>query len=144
MREESVLQSIDILTPDCKVMYIGTHGKGLYRSRTYTQFTCETSELDDFGNNLGIEEETQEAIAISAYPNPMNQTGTLKIVSDKMAYAKMAIYNMEGKLMSTQDLGKLQHGENTINLDVSQFAAGNYIAIVATEEGRVSTKIAVQ
>ena len=144
VREESVLQSIDILTPDCKVLYIGTHGKGLYRSRTYTQFTCETTELDDFGNALGLEDTAEEAIAITAYPNPMSQTGTLKITSNENAYAKMAIYNMEGKLMSTQDLGILQNGDNTISLDVSQFAAGNYIAIVATEDGRISTKIAVQ
>ncbi|MGB1207018.1 MAG: T9SS type A sorting domain-containing protein [Chitinophagales bacterium] len=144
VREESVSQSIDFLTPDCKILYIGTHGKGLYRSRTYTQFTCETPELDDFGNALGIEEEANQTIAISAYPNPMNQTGTLKITSKKAVVAKMSIYNMEGKLMTSQDLGKLENGTNTISLDVSQFAAGNYIAIVATENGRISTKIAVQ
>ncbi|MBK8445114.1 MAG: hypothetical protein IPL35_17675 [Sphingobacteriales bacterium] len=59
----------------CKVIYIGTHGRGMYRSTSLANPFCTQAagscvfDLPSFNPTTGIEEDTQSVAAIQLFPN---------------------------------------------------------------------------
>lgn len=131
----------------CYVLYIGTHGSGMWRSTTNTFFTCDTA-LPCFGctatnvnDNLPV---NNQPTGIKIYPNPLSDNGMVEINLRKPTTAMVSIYNIGGKLVRNYDLGQQDAGSQRINVNVEDLMAGTYILTLDTNEGRESSKFIVQ
>ncbi len=72
---------------------------------------------------------------LSAYPNPFNPTTTLKVEMAQTGMADLAVYNLNGQLVSKVHCGMLEAGSHSLNFNASALPSGLYLARLATDEG---------
>jgi hypothetical protein len=105
-------------------IYAGTHGMGIWESTSLT---------------AGIKRDnTSTKPAINAYPNPANNSLTLK--TEIVGAYTLNVYSITGQLITTQK------GTNNgvIKLDTDTFNNGNYFVEVFGNNTKAVTKIIVQ
>jgi len=89
----------------------------------------------------GIEENAANGIRLgNIFPNPMTEVAGLYISLDKPSEVSVEIYDIAGKLVSTQAQGRLMAGESKINVNASALQAGSYIYRVIAENGASSAR----
>ncbi len=71
---------------------------------------------------------------ISAYPNPINTQSTIKYSVDEQAQIRLAIYDIQGKLVNTVLDKKHEPGVYTVNVNTGNLAKGTYM-VVASKDG---------
>lgn len=134
----------------CNVLYIGTHGKGFFRSTTLTfpPPNCDTS-LPGWGNAVGTGQADQSGkLNVKIAPNPVSKTGTIMVELPanytKTANLSVKIFNLMGQQVS-DILFSSGNGEvQAIPLDVTKLSAGTYLAVVEMENNRISSRFVVQ
>src|SRR5690606_2328965 len=81
----------------CKVLYIGTHGRGMWRSTTLTASGCNTvpglnvTGIDKNEMDLGIAN-------LNVFPNPVNAQAKISLTLDKGSDVTFRIFDMMGVL----------------------------------------------
>ncbi|MDK9699855.1 MAG: T9SS type A sorting domain-containing protein [bacterium] len=75
---------------------------------------------------------------VEAYPNPFNSMATIKVQLREAGSAKVAVYNLEGKLVTELYSGALGISPKLISWDASRMATGMYI--VKLTSNRFSTE----
>jgi hypothetical protein len=81
--------------------------------------------------DLGL---SSKEINLAAYPNPSDGNSTIKYSVDESSTVKIAVYNVEGKLIKVLSDKKQEPGVYTLNWDNSNLAKGIYI-ITAYKNG---------
>ena len=99
------------------VIYVGTHGRGIFKSNN-------TSSVFDFSSN-----ETKNEDLLSIYPNPAQSFINVELNSKNSIY-DVKIIDLMGKTVYSSD--------NLLNnrIDISSLETGNYIIVVNSEEGK--------
>ena len=97
------------------MIYIGTYGAGIWKSGTITGI--DEISHKDFGN--GWES------SITVYPNPLQNSGQLKLTVANPAEAFIQVYSINGQIQKTIKPG-LVEGENDVSFDVSDLQSGTY------------------
>lgn len=67
---------------------------------------------------------------LGAYPNPFTQEFTLQYYVREAADFKLSIYNMTGKLMLQEDLGRIPVGIQRSRVQANQLPAGTYAIVL--------------
>jgi hypothetical protein len=115
---------------DCPVLYIGTHGRGLYRSTSITPSNCKLV--------AGNQEPSAEVDQLGIYPNPASNSATLEFELKGGADVRVSIIDLPGRVLATFNHNNLSNGKNSVNLDLSSIPAGTYLAAV-TADGNFTT-----
>lgn len=124
----------------CDVLYIGTHGRGIYRSTSFTFPFCDTTlPVYDAGDVTSTEDVTNLSAGIKVYPNPIQQQATVNIHLQENADIKLSIYNLQGQLVRTNNLGYRTKGEYNETIYRNDLPAGNYF--IALENGQKQAAI---
>ena len=115
------------------VVYIGTHGRGIWHSETllgtapFAEGTGKTGK-----NNLNI------------YPNPAVDNTTIEFTAKENANsADIIILNLEGKVVSQLSQNGIQKGKNRIQIPVNELIPGTYVVSVGTGKERFTNKLIV-
>lgn len=103
-------------------IYIGTHGKGLWRSD-------DVLSVDEIVNDKNKE----EVSALNVYPNPLNDRGNVSFELAKNSDVEIKIYDLTGKLVKQKVFNNLPGGRQTISFNTSNFPNGTYLIVVGTE-----------
>ncbi len=82
-----------------------------------------------------------DANELKVAPNPTQEYARLDITLENAQEASVEVFDMMGKRVFTQKLGKIQ--EHSLDLDVRNFAAGSYLVVIRAEEGTRTTKLMV-
>lgn len=109
-------------------IYVGTYGRGVFRSTTYEKNLYEASAGDsDQGlvNDLVI------------LPNPMSETGFLSFNSTISGNVDMEIFSINGQKVKSINFS-MDEGANRIQFDVNDLNIGTYI-IQLKKEDKVTT-----
>ena len=90
------------------------------------------SSLNDFQyneNSVGVEQVIQQvnATGFNLFPNPGKEKYTLRYVLEKTMPVRIDVFDMQGKLIQEISSGTQQQGEITIEFQLSNVPAGNYI-----------------
>ena len=94
-------------------MYIGSHGRGFFRSRSLLTSTYNAKD------NLSLK--------LNAYPNPTNDLLTLSVQSKISQNAILTLLNVQGKVILEKTV-LVTNGDNQFELNLGAFPKGYYYA----------------
>jgi hypothetical protein len=85
---------------------------------------------------------TPYSFALSpAYPNPFNPTTTLNFSLPHKMYAKLGVYDLQGRLVAMAAQGQFEAGNHAITVDASELSTGVYILRLDTPGRSASQKL---
>lgn len=96
------------------------------------------------GTNLTSVHESTGEIAFKTYPNPTNDIVNIAFELPNASPVSVNIYDMTGKLMSTEQKGNLISGQQNMQVDLSALAAGIYRIELVTGSVRSNSRVVVQ
>ena len=99
------------------VVYVGTHGRGIFKS-------SNTSSIFDYSSD-----ETEDVNLLSIYPNPAESFINLELTSDVSVYDVSIIDLMGKEVYKSNSLSNPR-------IDISSLEIGNYIIVVNSNEGK--------
>ncbi|MBN2727856.1 MAG: T9SS type A sorting domain-containing protein [Bacteroidales bacterium] len=108
------------------MIYLGTHGRGAFKSTQYVG----VEEMD--GN-----ENTQK---LNVFPNPASDITSIEYNADQSGDALINIYNVEGKLVQSQQIS-IRNGYNKFDINISELPGANYLIELRSNEVSVSGQL---
>ncbi len=131
--------------PGCRAIYIGTHGRGFFRSTNLvpTSLGCDF-KLGEEG--LGINPPTNNLLAsIFLFPNPANDLAKVTFQLDKpVERLRMDVYDLTGKRIQTVINGeRFITGSFQASIPTDKLANGTYLVVIEGNGGRKSAKLVV-
>mgnify|MGYP003906289185 FL=1 len=97
------------------VIYVGTHGRGIFKSSN----TSSIFDFSDNGDDAPIE-------LLSIYPNPAESFVNVELSSDTKEF-DISIIDLMGKEVYSSSK------TNNTRIDISSLEAGNYVVIVIAD-----------
>ena len=95
--------------------YLGTHGRGFWK-------TADLVSVRNIENN-----EVNAVNNLNVYPNPMQTTGTVSFtLNENSDNNSIEVFDINGKLMLKENLGRLLKGTYNETIDVSNLSNGTY------------------
>lgn len=116
-------EKIDNLDSDCYAIYAGTHGRGIYMTKSLTDPTCRVVTSVD---------QPQRGDILTVAPNPANTQTTLSFSLESSRDIELEVYDVMGRKLMVKDLGRLMAGNHTESMDVSRLQPGNYLVVLRT------------
>lgn len=108
-------------------LYLGTHGRGYYRSTSLLTGTKKASK-----NN----------ISITAYPNPASNVVNIGFNATSTASALVEIYSLNGSLVASSSM-KANAGDNQMPVNVASYTNGYYFARITIGNNTKTVKFLV-
>ena len=119
----------------CQVLYLGTHGRGLFRSTTLTYPFCDT-EIN-FANGIGtVHPSTAVANTLTLAPNPMTQQTALSYTLSEPTSVEVRLYNISGRLVQQQNLGQQAATTHRFTIERNDLPAGTYLVQLRLTGGK--------
>lgn len=119
----------ELYNSNCRVIYIGTHGRGMWRTTTLTNSGCAlVANVNEVKNYVEVSD-------LSIFPNPVNSTSKVSITVAKQADVTFRVFDMTGKLYREVTYRNLTAGENQFDLGASGLGNGTYL-LAATINGK--------
>lgn len=124
-------------------MYFGTYGRGIFMDSTYVvDHTNEIVTPDEFLDIPTVASTGDNTVRF--YPNPAVDNATMEINVVKAGNATVRIYDLTGKLVYTENLGRLSEGVQTRTIDCQNFQHGMYLVNVAINGQKATSKLIVR
>lgn len=111
------------------VMYVGTHGRGYFRSST---LLTSTKNLKD-----------NTTLKLNIYPNPTKGNATLTVDSKVSEKANLTVINLQGQVV-LQKVLMLISGSNQIEINFGDLPKGYYFTSVRGSATQGTVKVCVQ
>ena len=116
------------------VIYAATYGRGTFRCENYKLH----SEVDVPENNIVTVDNS-----VNIFPNPASTQATVKFETSGDVNVSYQVYDLVGRLVMNQNLGRLTEGSHEINLNTSELSTGSYILRLNQGANSSSTKFLV-
>lgn len=122
----------NLYNSNCRVLYIGTHGRGIWRSTTLTTGGCNTvASINKVSDVSGVS-------GLDIYPNPVSSSSKIVLTVDKPTDVTFRVFDMTGKLFREFSFKNLAAGQNEFDLNASGLSSGTYV--LAATVGNVRTQ----
>lgn len=130
--------------PECRPIYIGTHGRGFFRSTNLVP----TSLGCDFrlgSGSLGVEAPAGLQATMHLFPNPASGFARVNFGLDEAVNnLRVDVYDLTGKLVKTVLNGsRYAMGNYQQDFSVADLPNGNYLVVLEANTGRKSAKLVV-
>ena len=115
------------------VIYAATYGKGMYRCENYKQYS---------GYNvpeMPVAIETK----VEMYPNPVREQACVSFDMEVEGNVSFQVYDMMGRMVMSQNLGRFDEGKQQINVNTSELSAGSYILRLSQGASSATVKFMV-
>lgn len=110
-------------------MYVGTHGRGFFRSRT---LLTSTKNVKD-----------NTTLKVVVYPNPTTDRATVTVQSKVKEAAVLRVVNLQGKVVMEKAV-EMTVGENNFDINLGNMPKGYYFATVKGNTNQGTVKVCVQ
>ena len=143
------VEEVNYVFPKTKwpyAIYIGTFGRGIFMDSTYvTDHTNEIVNKDDDPDWTGIPTVNGNGTgSVRFYPNPAVSTTTMELTIANSGKAIVNIYDLNGKLVRSEQLGTVSEGTTVRTLDCQGLAHGMYLVNVLVGNERTTAKLLVR
>ena len=133
------LRQTPYLDDNCYALYLGTHGRGLWRSTTLT--SAQGCAVYPLGIN---DPKNQPAIGdMLVYPNPMSADGKVMLELNKQSDVTLRIIDMPGRVLKEVSYKNAKQGKNEYNLDIANLSNGSYLVVASMASGELITRTLV-
>ncbi len=106
-------------------IYLATGGRGVWTNRDFSKpFVVGVED-----NSLGKAYETN----LSIFPNPTSSNATILFNSKDGETARVAVLDLTGKAILSNNLGKLYSGETSFTLETANLPAGIYLVNIESD-----------
>ncbi|MBL0309102.1 MAG: T9SS type A sorting domain-containing protein [Bacteroidetes bacterium] len=120
----------------CPVLYIGTHGRGIWRSTSLTPGGCNLV--------AGVENvKAPEISDLNIFPNPANASSKVSISLENSTPVTLRIFDMTGKLHKEDTYTNTKSGGNTFDLNAAGLSSGTYILSATVANTRTQSRLFV-
>ena len=116
----------------------GTYDVTLWVSNSYG---CTDSITITSSVNVGLTELESPSL-LSVYPNPVQESLSVSIYSDRKELAQMAVTDLAGRVVKSNSV-TLNSGINLFEVDVTQLSTGTYVLVIELEKGAVTRSFIV-
>lgn len=129
---------------ECDVLYVATHGRGMFRTTSFAKNGCEENvQLPTFNVNTDNEDIQAGVPSLTVYPNPATANSTVDFAITKRTAATLKVYAPNAQCLIDKNLGNLTPGTYSENIDVSDLPAGQYFVVLRTELGNSTSSLIV-
>lgn len=110
----------------------------------------------DFGNNLyiddivlragsplGVEVFNTSSASIKLFPNPAQDKATLSFFLDNNVNVTVQVLDAVGRLVATVANGNMDKGQQSVEINTANFAAGAYNVVIKTDAGTATQRLTV-
>ncbi len=128
---------------DCRILYAGTHGRGVFRSTSLTPIDCDVNACKDLTsvNDLA----TNKTASLKVYPNPVTEAATVELFVVNGREAVVRVFDITGRMVVDQKVNALHSGLNKISLKLGHLQSGTYIiAAQISGEKAITSKLVKQ
>lgn len=123
-------------------VYFSTYGRGMFLDMSYcTDTTNAIANPEDYAGITNVDRGDNR---ISIYPNPASNVANLEIAVTEAANAIIRVYDINGRQVFTENLGRLNEGTNNYRLNVEGFAHGMYLINVVCGKQVATSKLIVR
>ena len=98
------------------VIYAATYGRGLFRCENYKKFSADNVE-----ENQAVAE-----VSVNVYPNPVRDQAMVSFEANGEVVS-LQVYDMMGRMVMSQNIGRMAEGSQQLQVNVSELSAGSYI-----------------
>lgn len=137
---------IDYIFPKTKwayAMYFGTYGRGIFMDTTYV--VDHTNEIVTPDIYLGVPTVNGNSDnSVRFYPNPAVDNATMELNIAKAGNATLVIYDLTGKVVMRQQLGRLAEGVHTSTISCQGLQHGMYLVNVIVGGQKATSKLIVK
>jgi hypothetical protein len=125
--EQQTLNNAD--TYNSGEIYVATNGRGVWSSRSFFNPMI-----------VGVEEQ-EEQVSITAghkllmFPNPASSDVNLIFTAVEGENASIQVFDLSGRQVASQQLGRLNAGEGLYTFDASQLNKGIYLLNISSDSG---------
>ena len=99
------------------VIYAATYGRGVFRCENYKRDFTDVPETPAVDNT----------VAVSMYPNPVRGLATISFELENSANVSYQVYDITGRMVMTQNLGRLTEGSHQVSVNTENLSTGSYI-----------------
>lgn len=94
--------------------------------------------------SVGIEENSALANSINLFPNPTTETVRVKYIIENSTSVKVSVINIVGQEVYSQEITKVNTGEQNLDINVNNLDKGTYFVRIQTNDAIATKKIIVQ
>lgn len=128
-------------------MYFGTYGRGIFMDSTFVvDHTNEIVNEEDYAEDAN----TIPSIAnqgdntVRCYPNPAIDNATMELTIANAGNAVVRVYDLNGKLVYSENMGRLAEGIHTRTIDCQRLQRGMYLVNVVVNGQKATSKLIVR
>lgn len=127
-------------------MYFGTYGRGIFMDSTYViDHTNEIVDPEDYAEELDIPAIANVGEnAVRMYPNPAVDNATMELTVSRPGNAVVRIYDLSGKVVYTENMGRVSEGVHTYAIDCQKMQRGMYLVNVIIGGEKATSKLIVR
>lgn len=115
------------------VIYAATYGRGVFRCENYKKEFESVPETPVVANEINV----------SMYPNPVQSQATLSFNLNEAGNVSYQVFDMTGRMVMTQSVGRLAEGEHQISINAENLSTGSYILRLSQGASTASVKFLV-
>ena len=115
------------------IIYAATYGKGMYRCENYKKYS---------GTSVP-ENPAVASVNVTMYPNPVSGQATLSFSLNESCNVNYQIFDMSGRMVMNQGLGRFAEGEHQVSINTESLSAGSYILRLNQGASNASVKFLV-
>lgn len=104
------------------VVYLGTHGRGIWKSEDVLSVEEPIAEL-----------EKEEIANVVVFPNPMSSEGKIGFELNSNSDVAISIYDLQGKIVNNMIRTNMAKGNHVIPFSVQDLPNGTYLITLKTE-----------
>lgn len=127
-------------------MYFGTYGRGIFMDSTHVvDHTNEIVDPEDYAEDLDIPSIANVGEnAVRFYPNPAVDNATMELTVAKAGNAVVRVYDLAGKVVYTENMGRVDEGVHTRTIDCQNLQHGMYLVNVVVGGQKATAKLIVR
>jgi len=119
--------------PNAGCFYIGTHGRGIWRDDSSWQVPNSINEPSNGSSQPVV------ANDVKVFPNPVVDNSFVTFTTSRSGNAIVQIFDLAGKMVSTQNYQQLAAGKNTVEFNAANMAKGTYIIVITQDNKRIGS-----
>ena len=135
------LEDVRKITFDSDLMNLHLFDGSIY---SWNVSTIEYYEYDETPLNIEVLINKANSFDVVIFPNPTNSDLQVKYNLTKDDLIRIELFDLQGKLIFSKNLGKQIQGQQETILNLSQIPSGNYVCNIIGERTTISKRIVKQ